>query len=187
MCEAIKLARKYYILHNGYDSLTGSATNSEDESEDGSDHKLYDKCEGCNMDHDDEDVYEFSPVKISPNKMVTIFANEYAQFDRKSGKGMLRNNDSLIPDLSYLTSADKTLDTINTFQKVVTTPITTMKSPKRAHHISDETPLFKVPFHTVARDYINEDGIRVYEVPTTAKDIENMKKIIAEVKAGKLK
>ena len=77
-------------------------------------------------------------------KMVTIFANEYAQFDRKSGKGMLRNNDSLIPDLSYLSSlTDKTLDTINTFQKVITAPSLDVTSPsvnlKKEKHV-DNTP-----------------------------------------------
>ena len=123
--------------------------------------------------------------------MVTIFANEYGPYDRTVfGKGMLRNNDSLIPDLSYLTSVDKTLDTINTFQKVIKAPVVSEKSlhpPKKQYYFADGTPVEGIPFDIPERTYVNENGITVYEHPTTAEDIENMKKIIAEVKAGKLK
>ena len=48
--------------------------------------------------------------------MPLIFANEYGPYDRKGGKGMLKNNDSL------LTPVNDTVDTFNTFQKVITTP-----------------------------------------------------------------
>ena len=45
--------------------------------------------------------------------MPLIFANEYGPYDRKIGKSMLKNNDSLLND---------TVDTFNTFQKVITAP-----------------------------------------------------------------
>ena len=59
--------------------------------------------------------------------------------------------------------------------------------PRKQYYFSDGTPVDGTPFHTVERQYVNKDGITVYEMPTTAKDIENMRMIIAEVKAGKVK
>ena len=55
---------------------------------------------------DDDDVYKIGPIKISPVKMPLIFANEYGPYDIKLGKGMLKNNGSLLID---------TVDTFNTF------------------------------------------------------------------------
>ena len=43
----------------------------------------------CNMDQEALD-------KIPHIKMPVIFANEYGPYDRKVGKGMLKNNDSLV-------------------------------------------------------------------------------------------
>ena len=58
---------------------------------------------------------------------------------------------------------------------------------RKQYYFSDGTPVDGTPFHTLERQYVNKDGITVYEIPTTAKDIENMRIIIAEVKAGKVK
>ena len=150
------------------------------ESDDGSEYDIADECEGCNMD--DDDLYEIAPVK-----MVGIFANEYGPYDRKFGKGMLRNNDSLLANLD---------DTFDTFQKVITSPAVeaglvkpevVKPAKKPVYHFADGTPVDGTPFHTVEREYVNKDGVTVVELPTTAKDIENMRRIIAEVKNRKLK
>ena len=74
MSSRLKLARKLYIRANGHDSVTGSPSGSEHESEDDGEYDIADACEGCNMD--DEVVYEFSPIKIDSNKLPLIFANE---------------------------------------------------------------------------------------------------------------
>ena len=160
------------------------------------DNELADECEGCNMD--DEVVYEIDLIKISHVKMPLKFANEYDPYDRKFGKGMLKNNDSLLAD---------TVDTFNTFQKVITAPevvrIDNILKPdvmkptatvaasaplksKKQYYFSNGTPVRRI-FHTAERTYVNEDGITVYEKPTTAKDWENLRRIIAEVKAENLK
>ena len=57
MSSRLKLARKLYIQSNSYDSLTGSPSGSEHESEDDGEYDIDDACEGCNMG-DYEVVYE---------------------------------------------------------------------------------------------------------------------------------
>ena len=143
---------------------------------------------------DDDNVYEIGPIEISPvktdsNKMPLIFANEYGPYDRKIGKGMLKNNDSLL---------NNTVDNFNTFQKVITAPevvkptatstveASALLKSKKQYYFSNGTPV-NGTFHTVERTFVNEDGITVYEKPTTAKDWENLRRIIAEVKAENLK
>ena len=119
--------------------------------------------------------------------MPLIFANEYGPYDRKFGKNMLKNNDSLLAD---------TVDTFNTFQNVITAtevvkPTATvaasasLKSQKQ-YYFSKGTPV-NGKFHTVERTFVNNGGITVYEKPTTAKDWENLRSIVAEVKAENLK
>ena len=81
MSSRLKLARKLNIRANGYDSVTGSPSGSEHESEDDGEYDIADACEGCNMD--DDDVYEIGPIKIDPNKMPLIVANEYDSYDRR--------------------------------------------------------------------------------------------------------
>ena len=81
------------------------------------DHEHADECEGCNMDVSNpmvnDDVYEFGLIEISPVKMPLIFANEYGSYDRKFGKGILKNNESFLND---------TVDSFSTFQKVIAAP-----------------------------------------------------------------
>ena len=72
-------------------------------------------------------------------------------------------------------------------QEVVKPTVSAAAKPRKQYYFSDGTPIDGTPFHTVERQYVNKDGITVYEMPTTAKDIENMRKIIAETKAAKAK
>ena len=58
--------------------------------------------------------------------------------------------------------------------------------PRKQYYFSDGTPVHGT-FPTVERQYVNKDGVIVYEKPNTAKDMENLWRIIAEVKAENFK
>ena len=68
---------------------------------------------------------------------------------------------------------------------VALSPESIITRSSKQHYFSDGTPV-KGTFQTKERIYVNEDGVTVYEKPTTLKYMENLKRIIAEIKAENL-